>query len=130
LDFCGVDVPRLRLVSKALRTVHLVEEDIEADNENHRGYFHVIRAANILNALYFSTSKLVDLARAILRRLRPGGLLVVARTHDDGTNHATIFRLEDDRLTVVARLGRGYEMESLLLAAVCDLPLLHPPRRA
>jgi hypothetical protein len=103
-----------RLVSKAVRSITLVESDIEADVQGFDQRFHVIRVANILNRSYFADEQLHNMVSCVVRKLRPGGLLIVCRTHGDKTNHATIFRLEDSGLTVVERLGDGSEVEGLL----------------
>lgn len=78
--------------------------------------FHVIRAANVLNKSYFSEETLRVMIANLRRRLRRHGLLAVCRTHDDGVNHGTVFRLADaDRFQVVCRLGDGSEVESLII---------------
>jgi hypothetical protein len=95
-----------------------VEDDITVDELNGE-CFEVIRAANILNRAYFDASTLSTILLNLRARLVPHGLLVVCRTNDDGENHATIFALEDSgSFRVLARLGRGSEIESLVL----DLP--------
>jgi len=78
--------------------------------------FHVIRAANVLNKSYFSEETLRVMIANLRARLRRHGLLVVCRTHDDGANHGTVFRLAGgDRFQVVCRLGDGSEVESLVI---------------
>jgi len=112
--------PRLRqlqLVSPRLvetDAITVVEDDIFTVAPQLRRRFHALRAANILNRAYFDDER-VRLGLVNLRdRLRPDGLLIVCRTHDDGTNHGTIFKLSDGRLTTVARLGEGSEIEDLV----------------
>ena len=78
--------------------------------------FHVIRAANVLNRTYFSDETLRVMLANLRARLRRQGLLVVCRTHDDGFNHGTVFRLTDtDGFEVVRRIGDGSEVESLII---------------
>ncbi len=103
-----------RLVSKAVRTVTLMESDLESDVRDFDQRFHAIRVANILNRGYFADGQLRHMVACIVRKLRPAGLLIVCRTHDDKSNHATIFRLEGSRLKVLRRLGSGSEVEALL----------------
>ena len=110
----GAKAQPFRLVSKAVRTVTLVESDIEADVRDFDQRFHVIRVANILNRGYFADEQLRHMVSCVARKLRPGGMLIVCRTHDDKSNHATLFRLEGSRLMVLRRLGRGSEVEGLL----------------
>ncbi|HLJ88816.1 MAG TPA: hypothetical protein VKZ53_18500 [Candidatus Angelobacter sp.] len=114
--FLGAQTRPLLLQSKALRTVMLVEDDILSDDAQFHGNFDVVRAANILTPAYFSKSTLLEMIQVLKRRLRPGGLLVVCRTEEKEpqTNHGTIFRLKDDRLYPIARVGGGSEIESLI----------------
>jgi SAM-dependent methyltransferase len=105
-----------RLVSKGVRDVRLLEEDFEDEGVSPQEQFHVIRVANILNLAYFSEARLRAMVIAILRRLRPGGLLVVCRTHQDESNHATILRFQNSTLCILERLGSGSELESILLS--------------
>ena len=93
-----------------------VQDDITID-ELHCERFDVLRAANILNLAYFDASTLSTILVKLRERLVPGGLLVVCRTHADNENHATVFRLEGSgAFCVLARLGGGSEIESLVLS--------------
>jgi hypothetical protein len=103
-----------RLVSKAVKNVMILDDDIEFPENSDGQIFHVIRAANILNLTYFAPDRLRHIASNLLRRLRAGGLFLACRTHEDGSNHATIFRYEDSRLRVLKRIGKGSELESVL----------------
>jgi hypothetical protein len=50
------------------------------------------------------------------RRLLPRGLLVVCRTHADGKNHASIFRMGEDRtFELLAKLNLGSDIDHLVL---------------
>ena len=102
------------LVSRAVKDVAVVEEDMESENENERSRFHVIRAANILNLVYLPEERLQRVVKLLLRRLRPNGLFIVCRTNEDGSNHASIFQFDGERLTLRHRLGSGSEIEYLL----------------
>lgn len=99
--------------------VDFVEADIlkPLDKSLH-GRFDAIRAANILNCRYFSKQ---DLGQAVanlkLCLAGAGSFFIVTRTWDDGTNNATLFRLDSaHRFGVVARLGQGSEIEDIVLA--------------
>jgi hypothetical protein len=116
----GVKYRPLKLVSHSLRELTHIEV-VEDDILNDHGYaatFHVVRAANILNRVYFDDATLRAMLRNLRSRLMPGGLLIVCRTMDeDSANHATMFTLrEDGRLAVAARLNSGSEIEELALA--------------
>ncbi|HEY6577798.1 MAG TPA: hypothetical protein VIY09_00620 [Rhizomicrobium sp.] len=114
-------VKRLPLVSNDVRRhrdMSVTEDDITAaDLGQMTGMFDVIRAANILQTVYFS-EPIIRRGIAILkRRLKgDGAWLIVCRTRDDGVNHASVFRLEDGRFVVKSRVGDGSEIEDLVLA--------------
>jgi hypothetical protein len=79
--------------------------------------FHAIRAANILNRSYFSDETLRTMVANVRTRLAPQGILAICRTHDDGVNHGTVFRLNEAReLEVISRIGTGSEIEDLVTA--------------
>jgi hypothetical protein len=57
---------------------------------------------------------MLDNLKAYARK--PGGLIVVNRTHDDGTNHETVFETAaDGAVRVAGRIGSGSEIEPLAL---------------
>jgi hypothetical protein len=110
-------VRRVVLVSSRLRdcpTVSVIEDDIFAARQDLAGRFHAVRAANILNRSYFDDDQLRAAIANLRDRLRPDGLLIVCRTHADGTNHGTFLRLTDRGWVVVARIGDGSEIEALI----------------
>lgn len=102
-----------RLVSKAAGDIAIVNENLE--NCRPGQSFHVIRAANILNLDYFDPRRLRKMVAGLLASLVEGGLFIACRTHLDESNHATVFRYSDSRLTVLKRLGAGSELEGILL---------------
>ena len=110
----------VQLISPRLRErtdVTVVQHDLTRGNPAWDGQFDVVRAANILNLDYFDEATLARMVGYLRRALRPGGILVVARTHDDTRrNHATLFRLGDDGLEPVRRIGDGSEIERIALA--------------
>jgi hypothetical protein len=109
----------LKLVSPTLpkrNRIDVVEDDILV-NRSYRGCFDAVRAANILNRVYFKESTLTAMLANLRDRLKTGGLLIVCRTNPDNINHGTIFELrEGGRLHVLARLNKGSEVEHLALA--------------
>ena len=124
-DSAGPDAPlvtRTRLTGWRIAAhpdIECIDDDIAADNPPHlRRRFDVVRAANILNLIYFAPAALEPMVRNLALRLRgPGAWLVVCRTVPDGTNQGTIFRLTDrGSFSAVARVGRGSEIEDLVLA--------------
>ena len=113
----------VRLISPRLLRrpdVTVVEHDLTRHRPEWDGRFDVVRAANVLNLEYFDEGTLSRMLGYLAGYLRPGGLLVVVRTHDDTrTNHATIFRLVDAATPVpVARINEGSEVEPLVATAV------------
>jgi chemotaxis methyl-accepting protein methylase len=99
-------------------SVRVIEEDLLApERPEYRQAFHVVRAANVLNRIYFNEATLTRIADKLKQRLKPGGLLIVCRTTSDGANHASIFEcIDESRLRVAHRLGGGSEIEDLLVA--------------
>ena len=100
-----------RLAARADLTI--VEDDILVPGRFERA-FHVVRAANILSRIYFAEPTLLAMGRNLVARLKPGGILVVCRTDEHGFNHGTIFRLGEDRVEVLRRIGGGSECEGML----------------
>jgi hypothetical protein len=97
--------------------VSVIQDDIFLRRPELCGRFHVLRAANILNRAYFDDEQLRAGVATLRERLRPGGLLIVCRTHDDGANHGSIVQATDGGWIVAARIGDGSEIEDLIAAA-------------
>jgi hypothetical protein len=116
----------VQLVSPSIRRrahIEVVEDDI-LQNRSYVRCFDVVRAANILNLLYFDERTLTAMLANLRERLRDGGRLVVCRTKNDNVNHATVFGLDAERnLRVLARLNEGSEIEHLALALPPVKPL-------
>lgn len=95
--------------------IELVEDDLLAPSDDRfAGRLEAVRAANLLNRGYFGDDALRRMLARLAARLKPHGLLAVCRTEKDGTNHATVFRRGvGGRLSIIARLGRGSEVEEL-----------------
>jgi hypothetical protein len=112
--------------------IALVEDDIVAGGgDRHRGRYHVVRAANILNRSYFDGETLARIGANLRDRLVEGGLLVVCTTTgDDGDedapgarNDGTVFALRDGgRFEVVGRIGAGSAVEDVLLGLPAAAP--------
>jgi hypothetical protein len=98
--------------------VSVIQDDIFLRRPELFGRFHVLRAANILNRTYFDDEQLRAGVATLRERLRPGGLLIVCRTHDDGANHGSIVKVTDEGWLVVGRIGDGSEIEDLIAAGV------------
>jgi hypothetical protein len=117
------DLKRLLLVSpRSLRYAEIKweEDDVLAPNpKQFVRRFDAVRAANILNHCYFSADQLQRAVANLKQRLAgPGARLIVNRTLEDGSNHATMFRLsEANRFEVETRLGLGSEIEGTVLIA-------------
>ncbi len=115
-------VQRVTMLSRrvvARPDIHYFDDDICAPNApDLKGKFDAIRAANILQYGYFDERSLRRIVTNLKERLRgPGSWLVICRTHPDGKNNGTIFRLEQDgRFAVKARVGKGSEIEQIVTA--------------
>jgi hypothetical protein len=79
--------------------------------------FQVVRVANLLNRAYFSEELIRKAVSNLRRRLAgDGSFLIVNRTHADGRNHGTIFRLSrEGSFEVRSRIGMGSEIEPIVL---------------
>lgn len=107
----------VRLVSRSLRSrpdVRTVEHNLFESAPEWAGVFDVVRVANVLNRSYFSEPTLRAGLGNVSDWVREGGLLAVARTQEDGSNHGTIFRREPSGFSVVERLGPGSDVERLV----------------
>jgi hypothetical protein len=96
------------------------EDDILAPNPEHlRGRFNAIRVANLLNHGYFDAAQLRRAVDNLKDRLiGADSFLIVNRTHADGTNHGTLFRLtEANKFEIVAKMRDGSEIEDIVLSA-------------
>jgi hypothetical protein len=115
----GLQCRTLKLISPSLAAhprIEVVEDDILNDRR-WPGRFDVLRAANVLNRIYFDDSLLERMLRNLRTRLAPHGLLAVCRTTPEGRNDATVFRLRDDRtFEELTRLNAGSEIAPLALS--------------
>lgn len=110
----GATVSEVPLVSSAVaRTpgVTIVEEDMLRPQV--AGTFDLIRAANVLNRGYFSEERLRSCVTALLARAHVGALFFVVRTTEK-TNHGTLWRVTDGRVTAIDRIGNGSDIEALV----------------
>lgn len=98
-------------------SIRFVENDVTSHTPRFDGRFDFARAANILNNGYFQPEQIRTALRNIRGYLRgPGSLLLITRTNGKLENDGTLFRLsEDGRFDPVARVGRGSEVESLVV---------------
>src|SRR5215471_7929426 len=106
----------LLLSPNARNHAHLrfIEDDIMAPNPDHlRGQFDAIRVSNLLLLTYFDTAHLRRGLSNLKDRLAgAGSFLIVNRTLLDGTNHGTLFQLNQlAKFEVVARIRAGSEIE-------------------
>lgn len=117
-----VRVERVRLVTPRLAgitNISLQTDDVTCYNSDFCARFGFIRAANILNRGYFAEPALVAIIDNIRHYLDGcGASLLVIRTHEDGNNHGTLFKLVNDRrFEISTRFGAGSEIEDLVLRA-------------
>lgn len=95
--------------------LRMIEDDLLAENNLELYHaFDVIRAANILNLVYFPVHLIRRMLATLKQRLREGGLLIVDRTDLSGENNATIFRLSNNQFCLLDRFGNGSEIEPIV----------------
>lgn len=116
-------VRNVKLVTPRLcqnRDIDVCNDDIAQYNPKFSARFDFIRAANVMNRGYFPDSALIEMIRNVTRYLTgSGGGFLVVRTHEDHTNHGTLFTLVDGRrFEVATRFGVGSEIEDLVLNAI------------
>lgn len=113
----GISCRPAPLVSRRLRqqqSLTIIDDDLLAAG-SFENRFHVIRAANVLNQSYFTEDSLIAMLGNLRRRLRPAGMLIICRTHDDGTNHGTVYRLNSkNNFEALARIGEGSEVDPIV----------------
>jgi hypothetical protein len=109
--------PAVRQHANRYDGVHFLEFDVLRPPPQPEGSpYRVIRAANILNKAYFADEVLTQAICNLLALLDDGGLLIIVRTHADGSNHASAYVREDARLRRVLRVGSGSECDPLIEA--------------
>lgn len=98
--------------------LRMIEDDLlaQSDSKVCQG-FDVIRAANILNLIYFPADLIGRMLATLKQRLKEGGLLIIVRTHPSGENNGSIFRLSNNQFVVVDRFGNGSEIEPIVSGA-------------
>lgn len=108
-----IDLVTSRLGSRDRFAV--VEHDIAVPRPEWSAAFNLIRVANVFNLDYFTREVIHDMTRTLLTYLQPGGLLVLARTRGDGTNHGSIYRGDGSpaRLHRIRQFGDGHDLDSL-----------------
>lgn len=77
--------------------------------------YDAIRAANILNKVYFSPAEMEQILSNMASQLKQGGLLIVCKTDDEGSNHASLFTLEGNRFLLLKNMNGGSEIEDHVL---------------
>ena len=79
----------------------------------------VIRTMNIYNRAYFPPARLLEGASAVWKSLNKGGFWIVGRTIEEGEprNDVTILERMDRGWRIVTRIGRGSEIEDLVISA-------------
>jgi len=110
----------VKMISRLLQgrtDIEVIEDDILQRSNRLAATFDFVRAANILNSNYFSTSDLDRAIGNIVSYLRgPGSLLLVTRTNQARENAGTLFEYEaNGRFKVIGRVGSGSEIEDLVL---------------
>lgn len=127
LNLADARISQVKLVTPralAKAGITVCTDDIGRYNSAFEASFDFVRAANVLNKGYFAPVVLSTMIANIGRYLRkPHGSLFVVRTHEDRTNHGTLFRRGDNRhFEVVHRFGSGSEVEDLVLRTEIAAP--------
>lgn len=95
--------------------LRMIEDDLLAENDPELCQaFDVIRAANILNLVYFTVERVGRMLKTLKQRLSDGGLLIVVRTDPSGKNNGSIFRLSSGQFGLLDRFGEGSEIEHVV----------------
>jgi hypothetical protein len=95
--------------------LRMIEDDLCSENQVALCQaFDVIRAANILNLVYFPIDLIARMLATLKRRLKEDGLLIVVRTLPSGENNASIFRLASNQFVLIDRFGKGSEIEHIV----------------
>ncbi len=108
----------VELFTSALKNtsdIDFAEEDILLPPfENEINKYDVIRAANILNKVYFSNDGLEMILSNLASQLKTGGILAVCKTDDAGKNHAGIFTKKDNGFILLQNMNGGTEIENIV----------------
>jgi hypothetical protein len=112
----------LRLISpgtQAAPEIDIMEDDLSRPLDGLARRFDIVRAANLLNLDYFDPAELTRMIMIVRGYMKDAGsFLIVNRTHHDGANHGTIFKMEPPGgLTVIERVGNGSEVERMVLSS-------------
>lgn len=106
----------LSLAFKKSGAIGFIEEDITSKAEkNEMEKYDVIRAANILNKVYFSENKLKEIIENIACQIKKGGLLIVGKTDSNGVNHAQVYTKTTNGFASVGKLNNGAEVDSFVV---------------
>jgi hypothetical protein len=104
-----------RRVRGTMNEIEFLESDLTKRHSEFDNRFDIVRAANVLNRGYFESPKLQGMIDNLTTYARKsGGLIIINRTHEDGTNHGTFFEVSDNAPHVVQRIGSGSEIEALV----------------
>ena len=119
------NIQQVKLITPKLRghsNINIQLDDITDYNHSYKGKYNFIRAANILNVNYFTQPELTAIIGNIKRYItKPYGTLLVVRTHEDGSNHGTLFNIEDNRrCEIIKRFGNGSEIEDIVLGSMSE----------
>jgi hypothetical protein len=108
----------LQLVTLALterKGVRLFEMDAR-DVDKLQVKYDLIRAANVLNKVYFPAPVLRAIVCKLMGQLNRDGRLAVVRTNSRGRNNGSIYASDDSgRIVKTGQLGDGSEIDDLVL---------------
>lgn len=80
----------------------------------------VLRALNVFNRGVLTESKIQNAIRSAFQSLKDGGMFIVGRTIEGGQsrNEVSVFVKGVGRFSVLARIGRGSELEPIVLGLI------------
>ena len=96
--------------------ISVQKDNITEYNHEFKDRFTFIGAANVLNKSYFSDEELRSIIANVRRyTMKPRSALLVLRTHEDGTNHGTLFSIDETAgCKILQRFGQGSEIENIV----------------
>jgi hypothetical protein len=111
---------RISLVNPVTRSepgITILQFDCLVRSEPLRGRVSAIRASNVLNLGYFSTSQIRDAVGHLYFYLREGGCFVASRNDDQaegGRENGSVWRKEGCRFQWLQDFGSGSEIKSVV----------------
>jgi len=78
----------------------------------------VVRLANVVQRTYFSERDIARIAASVLHSCSAGAIIVLAHDSPNGELQGSFLRIADGSCAVVARIGRGSEVENFFTGRI------------